>query len=555
MTGITYKIERKDTYFSDYFYSLGTTSENNYTDSGIKIGHSYLYRISTHSYDYGETEMSESTVLSTPISAPVIVNIEQDDDSSIRISWEYDNPSDVKSPIKYQLYRATESPENDSSYYPLWDDFESTESSYFYSYTHFNSIDYLTYKDFDIEPDTSYYYKAKAQIFDDQSSLSTTYKSMEASGGSGSWIALGSSDFGFAVDEVKMSTANGIIYALFADNRYPEKRLKVMSHSGESDIGDWADAGEYLSLGAVESDEGCIYSDGTNLYSAYIEAEDNQLFVKKYDDSSWNSVGSNNGVSVENFPPLTGYSNLFGHNMDLKMVGSELFMVYQTDSFGLNDTITYTGNDEYWIEDDTGFWGDMENIISASDIRLDTDSDGNLIAALRSDTTVDFYKYQAETWTKPATITPSVEAVYMEDMCGFLVDEHGDYYLGYVTRDSYGYQDSAGIQMWNGTTWNDIELLSQQDTASYIDDMDIVKRPSGLGLIVSVAWRTTEGEHWIEVLEYNGSTWLQIGPDIETSIEAIDSLNIGLTLDSSDRPFIVYSDSSTGSMNAFGFRE
>ncbi len=378
-------------------------------------------------------------------------------------------------------------------------------------------------------------------------------------GGAGSWVTL-ESGLPANVDITQLAVHDSEIFALFVDEGDSSSRLRAMKHSGV-ETANWSVVGDYLSVGAVISDYGYLYSDGSNLYAVYADTEEVEqtetsapIFVKRLTGSSWSAVGSADGVSVED-PDTGGAITAWGSRPFLTTANSQPFMVYTTSSFMIIDSLSYPGSGDYWTGADSAFWYDpnaaSSEWISGETIGAGTDSSGRPIASVEGGRIFSLYRYDGSSWSELSSQDESSSA--WVTTFDFLVDESDDnVYIAYETYDAAGEQIFAGVRRYDGSSWADTDLISQVGAGVFITDISLARRASGNGFVAAVAYRNSSIEFFLETWEYDGSTWSQIGPaiDLTTSGDALS-----LVLDSGGRPIIAYREGSDGAVQIAGYRE
>jgi hypothetical protein len=379
----------------------------------------------------------------------------------------------------------------------------------------------------------------------------------------GSWLTLGSSGFAQTAEDIQLLAAEGNLYLLFPDGNDSAKRLKAMSHDG-TDSGSWLDAGDYISIDASAEDEVNAYSDGTTIYVAYGETASGyssggspRLFVKSYDGSAWNALGSSDGITIYDDQAQQDVG-IWGSVPAVAAAESTVFMVYRTTSVGLVSSLSYSGSGPYWEEIDPEFWY-PDNDIASSDIALEIDSAGNPLAALEhgvnvtgEDSSFDFYSFSGGAWSDHSSFIAQDDGSGMLSIFDFLIDGVDDTpYFAFETSDGSGYQASVGIFARSGTSWGSTGFVSQLSEVDFVEDIAVCRSASGGGILAAAAYYNTASEHVLEVWEYSGSSWTQLGSDIVPGAILDD---IDLALDSQSRPVLVYED-DTGNLTATSWRE
>ncbi len=374
-------------------------------------------------------------------------------------------------------------------------------------------------------------------------------------GGSGSWVALGTDDFASTSDELAMATVGSTLYVGFADGSDADNRIRVMQHGG-SEGGSWSDAGGYLSLSAAYWNELTLTEIGGALYAAYADTDDSvtsggssAVSVKKFDGSSWSTIGD----ASLGYPPMLAGS------------GTDLYMVYPGSSSGLLESRKYEGSGTTWSDYDDAYWSsDFDNLVSSFTIALDLDVSDNPVVAVgaghapdSSYSQFEFYRNDGGWAPHISSFTPTI-GEYALELYGLRYDGGGTPYVAYSNHHESGYQASCGLAKWNGSAWQELDLLAQIGISEgSVHDLAMIPSASGGGVLVAAAYR--DGiDLWVELWHYTGSAWQQIGPDISAGTRDPDSypsLTVAVQYDGNGNPVVVFADDESGSIRARGFRE
>ena len=368
----------------------------------------------------------------------------------------------------------------------------------------------------------------------------------DGGGGSGSWVTLGTDGFASASAELAMAAVGSTLYVGFPDKTDANNRIKVMSNDGSAS-GSWNAVGGHLSLDAVEWDDLTLSEIGGDLYTGYADTDDSvtsggssRVFVKKLVGSSWSTIGDSS----------------FGHRPRLTGNATDLYLVYPGSSSGLLESRKYAGSGTTWNEYDTAYW--FDNVISSLRIALDLDGSGNPVVAVRSgQIDLNFYR-NAGSWAPHlTTFTPST-GLYELELYGFRHDNGGTPYTAYSNHHESGHQASCGLAKWNGSGWEELDLLAQIGISEgSVHDVAMIPAASGNGVLVAAGYRDGTALR-VELWHYDGSAWQQVGPDISAGTRDPDiypSLSVAVQYDGSGNPVVVFSDDESGSIRARGFRE
>ncbi|MBT3276171.1 MAG: fibronectin type III domain-containing protein [Spirochaetales bacterium] len=408
----------------------------------------------------------------------------------------------------------------------------------------------------DFSPGTTHYYKVQAlndfygdTDFSETVSISTTPVVTAA------WHDLGSVGFAAAEGEIELASMGGNLYALFADAADLDKRIKAMKHD-ENDTGSWSNAGTYLSLAAAGSDEVSALVSGSTLYAAYADTDVSvtsggspAVFVKQYSGTAWSSVGAADGLTTYD----AGEFGVWGTDPVLTNGTSGPFAAYVTDSFGIINTLSYTGSGLYWDEENTDYW--TTNTLSAAELGLATDITGRHIAALQSggglsNPTTNMYRFESGFWTPYGSefIIGSADGFLYTH--GFLCDDLNNLYLA-AEKLSSGSQEACDVFISSGGAWSSLDLSAQITTPATYLDLAIVENADSSGIFAAASLQDS-GSYWVELWEYSGAAWQQIGDAVSSTVGA---LSVDVAIDSSSRPILILAEGAGGSLRALVFRE
>lgn len=365
-------------------------------------------------------------------------------------------------------------------------------------------------------------------------------------GGAGTWVTLGADGFAGTADELVAATVGSTLYVGFPDKTDTNNRIKVMSHDG-SEGGSWTAVGGHLSLDAVEWDEVTLTEIDGVLYAAYADTDESvtsggssKIFVKKLNGSTWSTIGE----------PAFGYVPMLTGN------GTTLYMVYPSSSSALLGSKSYPGSGTTWNDYDNDYW--FDNLISSITIALNRDATRNPVVAVRSgQIDLNFYRNAGDWVPHLSTFTPSA-GLYELELYGFCYDGGETPYVAYSNYHESGYQASCGLAKWNGSAWEELDLLAQIGTiVGSVHDLAMIPAASGSGVLVTAGYRDGTALR-VELWHYDGSAWQQIGPDVSAGTRDADSypsLSVAVQYDGSGNPVVVFSDDESGSIRARGFRE
>ena len=516
-----------DTYFVDYGYFL--------SPEGIKPGSTYSYKVGGHFEEGGFGPLSEVVSETVPafIAPQNLIASWSGDGQSVLLNWDPVDPADG-----YRVYRS-----------------QSIDGSY----SEIGTISESIYQDNSADPDTTYFYKVLAYsytYFDTDYSevvpLNPYVPSVTAS-----WHDLGSPGFGSAEGEIDLAAAAGNLYALFADAADTETRIRVMVHD-ESDLGNWSAAGVYLSLSSADGDEVRSLVSGGVLYAAYADTDASigsggspRISVKQYNGSAWSAVGAGDGVTTFDI----GEAGAFGAEAAITSDGSGLFLVYQTDSILLVDSLSYPGSGDYWIEANSNYWTD--NTLSAFEIDLFTESGGQHVAALQtgggtSNPVVNMYRYSGTAWAVHGTgFSIGVDNGFM-NINGFITDSSNAPYLAAEKLGSTGEQEESDVNRWNGSAWQNLNLSLELTDMKRIMDVAIVSNAAGTGILAAAAYQNNSDAYKVELWEYSGGIWEQIGTAVDS---ATGAFSVDVALDSASRPVLIFTEGLNADLRAVVFRE
>ncbi|MEX2444282.1 MAG: hypothetical protein WD492_11785 [Alkalispirochaeta sp.] len=537
----------EDTYYWDAGHGL--------PDGKLTPGHQYVYRVCGHASNERGPWSSEYTVSVPPFLPPQNVSAELLDVTPVEYSEDYYNvrvritwDSVSVDNVRYRVFRD----ENLDGYYSMTG----------------NDTDELVFEDeFRVEDrgqSISRYYKV-ASLHDD---YGQTEKSSVAvvdirigddgggdedgdTGGSGSWVTLGTDGFASASDELAAATVGSTLYVGFPDETDTDNRIRVMQHDG-SDGGSWSAVGDHLSLDAVEWDELTLSEIGGALYAGYADTDDSvtsggssRIFVKKLVGSSWSTIGDSS----------------FGHLPMLAGNGTDLYMVYPGSSSGLLESRKYAGSGTTWNLYDDAYWFDNGPVASYT-LALDVDGSGNPVVAVGTGQAADlgyaqfdFYRNGGSWAPHLGTFTPSTGSTLLE-LYGLRYEGSGTPYLAYSNADGSGVQASCGLAKWNGSVWEELDLLAEIGISDgSVHDLAMIPAASGNGVLVAAGYRDGTALR-VELWHYNGSDWQQIGPDISAGTSTnYPILTVTVQYDGSGNPVVVFADNESGSISARGFRE
>lgn len=498
----------------------------------LKLGVTYQYKVRGHFDDGGYGPFSE--ILSVPLPAflpPENLSVTLlTDGNSVMVDWD-----PVEDAENYEVHR-------------------SEESSY--GYSKIAETTETLFSDDSIAPSTTYFYKvfASNSEYGDTDFCEAVWIDTGEPPITASWIDLGSPGFASAEGDVELASVGGNLYALFADADDTDNRIKVMSHDG-SDGGSWTDTGGYLSLSTVVWDRVYALADGDTLYAAYADTDDTvtaggspRIFVKQYLGSAWSAVGAGSDDGVSTYDILLDTEiGVFGAMPALAAAGTDLFMVYQTSSFALVDSLSYPGSGDYWSEEDSDYWN--TGMISAGEIGLDVDSAGRPVAALESGS-LNLYRYETGSWGSFGSEFDDGGGSDQMYILGFLLDSTDVPYFAFETLSAEG--SKIDVSRWTGTAWENLNQTAELIAPKTLMDLDIVENPDGSGIYSAVVYQDTDNLYKIELWKFDDAGWLQIGPTIDwaTGITAVDAV-----FDSLSRPVLVFTEGSTSDAHAKALRE
>jgi flagellin-like hook-associated protein FlgL len=265
--------------------------------------------------------------------------------------------------------------------------------------------------------------------------------------------------------------------------------------------------GNTLAIGAPLNDN----SNGTNT---------GHIRIYSWDGSAWSQLGSDiDGMGAA------------GHAVRMSSDGRALIFSGEVIGTTTDQIQMYAWDGSDWSQK-----GSTISSGSSSDFgwSVDMASDGNTVVAgaLNSGSagSTQVYDWNGSTWTRRGSV------IYGEangDFSGRSVsisDDGNIIAIGAANTESTGGQGQVRIFAWDGSAWiqrgNDIDGEASGDSSGFVVDI------SRNGNIVAIAAPNNDGNGagsgQIRVFEWNGSAWVQLGSDIdgEASLDSLRAVSL-----------------------------
>lgn len=264
-------------------------------------------------------------------------------------------------------------------------------------------------------------------------------------------------------------------------------------------------AGDIVAIGAIRNDGTGSFQGHTRIY--------------QYDGSDWVQLGDD--IDGEDDFDQSGFSVSLNSAGDIVAIGSQL---NRGTGAVQGHTRVYQYDGSNWVQLGEDIDGEADGDRSGYSVSLN--GAGNIVAigaignngnGLASGHT-RVYQYNGSSWLQ---LGDDIDGEAMDDGSGFSVSLNtaGDIVaIGAFGNDGNG--SSSGhtrIYRYNGTAW--IQLGSDIDGEAMNDNSGFSVSLSGDGLTVAIGAQLNDGtgtdQGHTRIYQYNGTTWVQIGADID----------------------------------------
>jgi hypothetical protein len=242
------------------------------------------------------------------------------------------------------------------------------------------------------------------------------------------WEDIGTPGFSEAsIDYIKIAFYQDIPHVIYQDWGTANGKATIMQYSSKYN--------EWYTLGGVSVgfSNGYAYytnieiDDNFNVYAAYKDgSNDGNVTVKSYSYTSpWTNVGT------------PAFSDGEVNFVDLELYNGVPYVAFQDKANGWEITVMKYNGTSWEVVGQKGFTEDGEDYLSAEEVSLKIDSEGNIYVATLHDQYSDsfiVYKYTNSQWTEIGTYPVTTNYTYFVSLD---IDSENNLYVGFSDGENF----------------------------------------------------------------------------------------------------------------------